>query len=255
MTATRRALVVDDEALARERVRHLLSRHSAWTVAGECADADAARAAIAQDRPDLVFLDISMPGESGVELAQSIADSTSPPAVVFVTAHEQFALQAFEVSALDYLVKPVDRERFDAMLARVERRLGDPAPPAWGVELRAVLDELRGGAGLRKRFVIRGPKGHYFVRTEDIESATAEGNYVALAAGGRVHLVRETMKSFLTKVDADTFMRVHRSAVVNVDRIARVEPLGHGEYRLTMQSGARLESSRAYSEALQALLR
>jgi two-component system LytT family response regulator len=114
---------------------------------------------------------------------------------------------------------------------------------------------LRAGTGFPPRFVVRGPKGHYFVRTEDIEVARADGNYVALLAGGRTHLVRETMKSFETRVDPARFVRIHRSTIVSIDRIAHIEPLGHAEYRVTMQGGGRFDSSRAYCHVLQALVR
>jgi two-component system LytT family response regulator len=247
-------LVVDDEPLARERLVQLLARHANFRVVGECADGDAALAAVDRERPAVVFLDVRMPGRSGVEVAQALADRDDAPAIVFVTAHDEFALAAFEVSALDYLVKPVDRERFAATLARVERRLGRLSPPPLAAELRAVLAELRAGTELPRRFVVRSPRGHYFVRVEDVETAVAEGNYVALGDGRRTHLVRETMKSFEAKVDPARFVRIHRSAIVSVDAIARVEPLGHGEYRVTMRSGARLESSRAYGDRIKALL-
>jgi two-component system, LytTR family, response regulator len=151
-------------------------------------------------------------------------------------------------------VKPVDRERFDQALARIERRFGERVPTRFNDDVRALLEELR-PTRRRERFVIRSPRGHYFVRTDDIETAVAEGNYIALMAGGRVHLTRETMKSFEASVDPARFIRVHRSTIVNVDRIARIEPLGHGEYRLTMASGARFESSRAYTDRLHSLLR
>ena len=255
MSAVQRVVIADDEALARERLRHLLARHDAYEIVAECVDGDDALAAVARERPDVLFLDISMPGRSGVDVAQALVETNATTAVVFVTAHEQFALRAFEVSALDYLVKPVDRERFDAMLARVERRLGRPATAAHADELRLLVEELRAGTGHRRRFAVRTPRGHYFVRAEDIECATADGNYVALLAGGRTHLIRETMKSFVGQLDPRVFVRVHRSVVVNVDRIARIEPLGHGEYRISMQGGSRFDSSRAYSESVHALLR
>jgi two-component system, LytTR family, response regulator len=255
VTTGRRVLIADDEPLARERLQSLLARHSGYQVVSECADGDEALEAIDRDRPDIAFLDISMPGRSGVEVAQALLEHDDPPTIVFVTAYDQFALQAFEVSAVDYLVKPVDRERFDQTLGRLERRLGDAASPRFDDDFRALLEELRPQPGHRKRFVVRSTRGHYFVRTEDIETAVAEGNYIALTAGGRVHLVRETMKTFEVSVDATQFVRIHRSTIVNIDRIARIEPLGHGEYRVTMTSGARFESSRAYSDRLHALLR
>jgi two-component system, LytTR family, response regulator len=251
----RRVLIADDEPLARERLRSLITRHSDYRVVSECADGDEALAAIERDRPDLAFLDISMPGRTGVEVAQALLEVDDAPAIVFVTAHDQFALQAFEVSAVDYLVKPVDRERFDQTLERIEKRFAQPVRARFDDEFRALLEELRPGPAHRKRFVVRSTRGHYFVRTEDIESAVAEGNYIALSAGGRTHLVRETMKTFESSVDPAHFVRIHRSTIVNIDRIARVEPLGHGEYRVTMTSGARFDSSRAYSDRLHALLR
>jgi two-component system, LytTR family, response regulator len=251
----RRVVIADDEPLARERLQSLLARHAGYRVVSECIDGDEALSAIDRERPDLAFLDISMPGRSGVEVAQELLDRDDAPVVVFVTAHDRFALQAFEVSAADYLVKPVDRERFDQTLARIERRLGEAPVKRYDDDFRALLEELRPTAGQRKRFVVRSTRGHYFVKTEDIETAVAEGNYIALSAGGRVHLVRETMKSFEASVDTRQFVRIHRSAIINIDRIARIEPLGHGEYRVTMTSGAKFDSSRAYTGRLQALLR
>jgi two-component system LytT family response regulator len=160
-------------------------------------------------------------------------------------------VRAFEVSAVDYLVKPVDRERFDRTLGRVRRRTGGPH----AAELRALLGALRAADADPVRFVVRDARGHYFVRLEDVESARAEGNYIALHDGQRLHLVRETLRRFEDRVDPARFIRIHRSTIVNLDRIARIEPEGHGEYRVVMRSGARLESSRAHSERLRALLR
>ena len=250
-----RVLVADDEPLARERLRLLLSRHPGYEVVAECVDGDEALAEIERLRPDVAFLDISMPGRNGVEVAPGLLAYRHAPAIVFVTAYDQFALRAFEVSAIDYLVKPVDRERFEQMLERVDRRADRVGHEPLGDEVRALLHELRTTSALPKRFVVRSPRGHYFVRAEDIETATAEGNYVALAAGGRIHLVRETMKSFESKVDPARFVRIHRSTIVSIDRIARIEPLGHGAYRITMLSGARFDSSPTYGARIQALLR
>jgi two-component system LytT family response regulator len=252
-SAMRRVLIADDEPLARDRMRELLSRHSGYTIVSECVDGDDALAAITRDKPEIAFLDISMPGKSGVDVAHALLEHDAPPIVVFVTAHDEFALQAFEVSAADFLVKPVDRERFDQMLKRLEKRLRAPGTRRFDDEFRALLEEIRPTSATR-RFVVRTPKGHYFVKAEDVESATAEGNYIALAAGGRQHLVRGTMKTFETSVNPAQFVRIHRSVIVAVDRIARVEPLGHGEYRVTMQSGARYDSSRGHGDRLRALL-
>jgi two-component system LytT family response regulator len=253
--AIHRVLVADDEPLARERLRLLLSRHPNYQVVAECTDGDEALAAITAQRPDVAFLDISMPGRTGVDVAHELLDDAEAPAIVFVTAYDQFALRAFEVSAIDYLVKPVDRERFDQTLLRVEQRVDRSGAAPLGDEVRALIHELRLTSGLPKRFVVRTPRGHYFVRAEDIETATADGNYIGLSASGRVHLVRETMKSFEAKVDPAHFVRIHRSTIVCIDRIARIEPLGHGAYRITMHSGARFDSSPTYGQRILSLLR
>jgi two-component system, LytTR family, response regulator len=250
----RRVIVADDEPLARERLSLLLSRHEGWRIVAECGDGVETLEAVERERPDLAFLDISMPGHSGVEVAHALLDRDRAPAIVFVTAHDQFALQAFEVSAMDYLVKPVDRERFDQMLARVERRLAGAGHGPRADDLLALIEQLREGGSHPRRFAIRSAKGHYFVRTESIEWARADGNYVALAAEGRTHLLRETMKTFETRLDPARFVRIHRSVIVAIDRIQRLEPLGHGAYRVTMQGGARFEASPRYNARIQALL-
>ena len=251
----RQVLVADDEPLARERIRFLLERHAGYRIVEESVDGDAALEAIARHRPDIAFLDISMPGRTGVDVAEALLDDPAAPAVVFVTAHDEFAVRAFEVAAVDFLVKPVDRERFDNMLTRVERRLTGSHAALSPDVLRSLLGALRTTHAFPERFVVRGARAHYFVRVEDIESATASGNYVQLAAEGRTHLVRETMRSFEEKLDPARFLRIHRSTILCVDRIARVEPLGHGLYRLIMKSGARFESSISYGARIQALLR
>jgi two-component system LytT family response regulator len=256
MTALTRVIVADDEPLARERIRMLLAPHSSFRIEAEADTGDEALLCVRRLQPHIVFLDISMPGRSGIDVAQELLGDERPPAVVFVTAHDEFAIQAFEVSAVDYLVKPIDRERFEQMLARVERRLASDALSATSRdELRALLDILRSNSGQRKRFVVRTPKGHYFVKLDDVESAVAQGNYLALVAGGRTHLVRETMKSLEAAASATEFVRIHRSVMLRIDAIGRIEPNGHGEYRVIMRSGASFESSRAYSDRLRALLR
>ena len=247
-------VIADDEPLARERVRMLLAAHDRFRIVAEAATGDEALSVVRHVRPDILFLDISMPGPSGVQVAQELLDDAKPPAVVFVTAHDEYAVQAFEVSALDYLVKPLDKDRFEQMLARVERRVSDGTTVRRD-ELLALLETLRPEGGFRKRFVVRTTKGHYFVLAKDVEAVVAEGNYVALSAAGRQHLVRETMKSVEDALDPAEFVRIHRSIIVRIDAIARVEPAGHGEYRVSMRSGATHDSSRAYSERLRALLR
>jgi two-component system LytT family response regulator len=267
--APRRVVIADDEPLARERLRQLLARHPGWEVAAECADGPAAVAAIGAARPDLVLLDVRMPGLDGLAVADAVAGATraggGAPAVVFVTAYDAFALPAFDVSAVDYLLKPVDRERFARALARVEARLAPHGPPA--AALRPADPTAAGGppdpAPHAQRFLVRSPRGHYFVPAADVAWVAAEGNYAALYAaprtplyaGGRAHLVRATMRALEARLDPAAFARVHRSAIVNVAHVERVVPLGRGEYRLHLAGGHQLETGRAYRSRLRALLR
>jgi two-component system, LytTR family, response regulator len=256
-TGVRRAIIADDEALARERLRQLLARHAEWSVVAECRHGAEAVEAILDQQPDVVFLDIRMPGLDGLEVAEAIAaddeGSGGGPAIVFVSAYDQFALRAFDLSAVDYLLKPVDRERFDRALARVASRLAS-GEAGTRPDVGALLQDVRAEQPFVHRFLVRSPRGYYFVRAEDVEWVEAEGNYAALHAGGRRHLVRQTMKTLEARLDPATFARVHRSAIVNATRVARAESLGHGEYRLQLASGARVDTSRAYSTRVHELL-
>lgn len=254
MTAARhRVLLADDEALARTRLRALLAPYERYEIVAECRDGDSVLASAAALEPDVVFLDIRMPGRNGIETAHALIERSFRPLIVFVTAFDEFALQAFEVSAVDYLVKPVDIDRFDLMLNRIERQLSGSLARPIVQNLRALLEDLRAGPTAVTRFLIRNPRGHYFVKAADIEFAQADGNYIALSAHRRTHLIRETMRAFEAKIDADRFLRIHRSIIVNIDEIARIESLGHSEYRVIMKSGVRLESSRTYADRFRAL--
>lgn len=271
--ARRRVVIADDEPLARERLKQLLARHPGWEVAAECRDGPAAVAAIRVARPDLVLLDVRMPGLDGLAVADAVAGTRraggGAPAVVFVTAYDAFALPAFDVSAVDYLLKPVDHERFARAIARVEDRLAPaPRPPHLpgrpgagpGGDHPEVADPPSGpGLPYTRRFLVRSPRGHYFVPAADVAWVAAEGNYVALhtprRAGARVHLVRATMRGLEARLDPAAFVRVHRSAIVGVAHVERVVPLGRGEYRLHLAGGHQLETSRAYRARLRALLR
>jgi two-component system LytT family response regulator len=251
-------VIADDEPLARERLRQLLARHAGWRVAAECRTGTEAVDAILAHRPAVVFLDIRMPGLDGLEVVDAITgDHGEPdagPAIVFVTAYDEFALRAFDVSAADYLLKPIDRERFDRTMARLEARLRS-GRAAERADVGAVLGELRSELPPLRRFLVHTSRGYHFVDVGDVEWVEAEGNYAALHAGGRVHLVRHTMKGLEARLDAATFARVHRSAIVNVARVTRAEPMGHGEYRLHLRSGACVETSRGYSEKVLEMLR
>lgn len=252
----RRVLIADDEPLARERIQLLLANHDAYEVVGESGDGTSAVDAILELRPDVVFLDIRMPGLSGIEVAQALdAEDEVAPVIVFVTAHDEFAIAAFDVSATDYLLKPVDRERFARALERVESRLSATRESGLDPALRTVLEKLQSQRDYPRRFLVRAARGYYFVKADDVEWVDAQGNYMRLHAVGRAHMIRATMKGFEQQLDPQRFVRVHRSAIVAVDCVERIEPHEHGEYKLTLRDGTRLTSSRAHSEALRRLLR
>ena len=251
-----RVVIADDEPFARERLRMLLAPHGSWAIVAECEHGLEAVDAIVRERPDLVFLDIRMPELSGVEVVQALEGESHPPLIVFVTAHEQYAVKAFEARALDYLLKPVDQERLTRALRSAEERLARPRPAVLAAELKDLLQSVSGEREYARRFLVRDAKGGlYFVRADDIDWIDARGNYAAIHAGSKAHLVRETMKALESKLDPAAFVRVHRSAIVQIDRISRLEPYAHGEYTITLRDGSTLRTSRAHSGRLQALLR
>jgi len=250
-----RVAIADDEPLARERLRGMLKEREGYTIVAECNDGVEAAAALALHDIDLLFLDVQMPGLDGFQILES-ADASPLPIIVFVTAFDDYALRAFDVSALDYLLKPFDRDRFERTLARVEERLTTRRAPGIPEELRELLRSLSATATPShvSRFPVRTNGEIYLVRVEDVDWINAEGNYVALHTAGRTHLVRDTIKSLETRLDPAKFMRVHRSAIINVDRLRKLQPYFHGEYVITLQDGTTLTSSRNYSERLRALL-
>jgi two-component system LytT family response regulator len=250
---TLRTIVVDDEPLPRQRVRDLVAQHPSLTLAGEATTGTEALDTIVELRPDLVFLDIQMPEIDGLQVAASLADD-SPPAIVFVTAFDEYAIRAFEVDAIDYLLKPVTPERFTAAVDRVLKRL-DRAESSPQGPIQALASKMAETQGFATRFVARRGAKHYFVKVSDIDWLDAEGNYVRLQTGETSHLVRETMKGVEARLDPAQFVRIHRSAIVAIDKIRSIEAREHGEYIVTMATGLRLVSSRGYTERVRQLLR
>jgi two-component system LytT family response regulator len=239
--------------LARDRLRRLLAARPGYRIVAECADGAAAVDAVISDRPDIVFLDIQMPELDGLAVVDAMQQSGGPlPVVVFVTAYDSYALGAFDAGAIDYLLKPVTDAKLDRALARANERLRGAGVQL--AELREVLEAVRQRSTLPTRFAVRDAKGIYFVATDDIDWVSADGNYVCLHVVGRKHLLRETMSAFEQQLDGKRFIRVHRSAIVNVERIARLDPHAHGEYVITLRGGERITSSRAYNAALRGML-
>lgn len=251
----RRVLIADDEPLARERVRRMLQSGGSYTIVAECRDGPATVEGILAHEPEIVFLDIKMPGLDGLEVLMALDDLRLPPAVVFVTAHDTHAVKAFEVGAVDYLLKPFDVERFAQGLARAEARLADGSGAAIDAQLKALLTSLKSRQKYPERFLVRATKHLYFVNAAEIEWVDGASNYVRLHIGGRSHLVRDTLTAIETKLPPERFVRVHRRAIVNLDYVATLKPSGHGDYRITLKDGTRIPLSRTYNEALRVLRR
>jgi two-component system, LytTR family, response regulator len=249
----RRVLIADDEPLARRRLRAMLARHPSYEVVAECGDGPSAVDRLIADTPDVLFLDVKMPGLDGFEVLAALREVERPPAIVFVTAFADRAVYAFDESAADFLLKPFDAERFDRAVQRIEQRLA-AGPAADGEGTRRALEAIP-SAEIADRFLVRGVNHLYFVRAGDVEWIDAAANYVRLHVGGRVHFVRATVKDIESRLDPGHFVRVHRSAIVNLDFVQRLEPYEHGEYVITMRDGARVQSSRTYAAKLRRAMR
>jgi two-component system, LytTR family, response regulator len=251
MAATHaRVLIVDDEPLARERLRMLLQDEQGIDVVGEAGDAATAAESIAAMSPDLVFLDVQMPGATGFDVISAVG-ADKMPMVVFVTAYDRYALRAFEVHALDYLLKPFDRERFRHALGRARRQLDGRASGDLERRLLAIVNDLKPSHGRVDRFVVKTGGRVFFVRSDEIDWIEAAGNYVKLHVGNDTHLFRETMNAVEARLDADLFFRIHRSHIVNIERIRELQPWFNGEYVVFLKNGTRLTLSRGYREKLQ----
>jgi two-component system LytT family response regulator len=247
-----RTLIVDDEPPARERIRSLLERRREIEIVGEAGSGGAAVAAIESLAPDLVFLDVQMPELDGFDVLAALPRRI--PAIVFVTAYDEFALRAFEVNAVDYLLKPIQEQRFTEAVDRVLERARAPDAERDQTRLRSLASDVQARRPLR-RFVVRQHSKVWFVRADDVDWIDADGNYLRLHIAGRVHLVRGAMRWAESELDPEQFYRIHRSAIVNIDRIASMEPHARGEYLVIMRDGARLVTSRAHRDRLKALLR
>ena len=249
-----RALVVDDEPLAREMIREMLAEDSDVEIVAECANGREAVDAIWSFRPDLVFLDIQMPELGGFEVLESLDPQTSPY-IIFVTAYDQYAVRAFEVHAFDYLLKPFDRERFNEALERARRQVEREETGDLGRRLLALVKDLRRDQPRAERLVVKSGGRLFFLRADEIDWVEAAGNYVRLHVGTTSHLLRETMNAIEGRLDPEKFFRIHRSRIVNMERIQELQPWLNGEYAVLLRTGTRLTLSRGYREKLQDRLR
>jgi two-component system LytT family response regulator len=252
-----KTLIVDDEPLARRRVRRLLAECDEVEVVGEVGDGRAAVTAIDELRPDLVFLDVQMPDLDGFGVLAEVA-AAAMPVVVFVTAYNEHALAAFEVSALDYVLKPFEKKRFEKALERALERLREKRSGLLQEQLAGLLkatqvEPAAAPAKTLKRLAVRRGERVSFVTLTEVDWLEADGPYVRLHVGKSSHLVRDSLKRLEKALDPAEFARVHRSAMVRIDRVEELRSLDHGEYEIALRGGARLKLSRSYRDVLERL--
>jgi len=250
-----RYLIVDDEAPSRANLRLALAAYPDWLLLAECDGAAAARTALAEHEVDVIFLDIQMPVESGLVLAREISRLRTPPLIVFVTAYSEHAVDAFEVHALDYLLKPLSDVRLAQAVERIAALLGQRQREAYGAALRDYVDAGAGQAAERlERINVRSVGRIEQIRVDDILWVESAGNYVELHLEGRAVLHRITLNRLEALLDPAVFLRVHRSAIVRRSQIARLETVGDGSYRLTLRCGAEVAVSERYLGALKSAM-
>ncbi len=245
-----RVLVVDDEPLARGMVREMLEHDPEAEIVGECCNGREAISAIKTLAPDLVFLDVQMPEFGGFDVLEAFRDQPLPR-VIFVTAYDQYAVRAFEVYALDYLLKPFDRERFMTAWERARIQISREQFDLRDQHIMALLEELKAGTRYIERLVVKTAGRVFFLDISDIDCIEAEGNYVRVHNGPRSYLLRETISGLESQLDPRKFLRIHRSAIVRIDKIKELQPWFHGEYHVILEGGKQFTLSRNYRSNLQ----
>lgn len=249
---TYRVIVVDDEPLARRGIVSRLQPYPQFEVCAECANGEDALHAIAEHQPHLVFLDVQMPEMDGFEMLGHLLEKERP-AVIFLTAFDQYALRAFDVHALDYLLKPIDDVRFTEAVERILRTLQMERDNTLSERLESLLSDLHAkpAFGSRQRFAVRNGKRISFVTANEVEWIEAQGDYAALHVGGKTHLLREPLHLLEQRLDSSSFVRIHRSTIVRIDRIAEMQALANRDCLLRLKDGTTLRVSRSYSDRLQ----
>lgn len=258
-----RTAVIDDEPVARRGICMLLADDPAIQIVGEAADANEAVELLERTEPDLVFLDVQMPGGDGFDVLRHVRPGAMP-VVVFVTAYDEHAVRAFEIHAIDYLLKPYDNARFAQALARAKEELRRRRGESLDARLTQLLAFLQ-QAGMTParagqpeptdRILVKSSGEIFFLKAEEIDWIEAEGDYMKFHVGGRTHLMRETMARLEARLDPKRFVRIHRSTIVNVDRLRKLSPTFAGEYAVVLHDGTKLRLSRGYHERIAALLK
>lgn len=247
------ALIVDDEPLAREGLRELLAKDPEISSVREARDGREAVKAIRVSSPDLVLLDVQMPEVDGFEVVRQVG-AEHMPAVIFVTAHDQYAIQAFEISALDYLLKPVIEERFVKALARAKSRIRSAFAAGANPQIISLLESISSSRRYLSRLAVRSAGKTILMSVDELDWIGGAENYVEVHAGRAAHLLHVTMSALERSLDPSVFLRIHRSIIVNCGRIKEMQPAAHGEYLITLRDGVRLQSGRTYAERLKAFV-
>lgn len=248
-----RVLLIDAEPSARKTLRELLELDAEVEVIGECSNGQEAIKAIQVQSPDLLFLEVHIPELGGFEVLEALQNG-SKPHIIFVTANDQYAARAFEVHALDYLLKPLTRERFEASWQRAKTHIMREKTGDLDQRLLALLEQINAGPKYLERLVIKDGGRIFFLDVEDIDWIEAEGNYVSVHSGKRVHLLRETISNLESQLDPKKFLRIHRSSIVRINCIKELRPWYHGEYHVILNDNTQLTLSRNYRDRLQEAL-
>lgn len=248
-----RTVIVDDEPLGRTVIREMLRGDAEIEIVGECANGHEAIAIMQEQKPDLLFLDVQMPEVDGFEVLAALA-AEQLPLIIFVTAYDQYAVRAFEVHAVDYLLKPFDRERFGKALQRAKTSLRQARSDEVTERILALLEEQKAKPKHLERLVIKANGRVFFLKTDEIDWIAAEGNYVCLHVKRESYLLRETISGLEAQLNPQKFARIHRSQIVNLDRIKELQAWSHGEYHVILHDGTQLTLSRNYRERLHELL-
>jgi two-component system LytT family response regulator len=246
-----RTLIADDEPLARRGVRLLLERDNGIEIVGEATGGVEAAELILSLRPDLVFLDVQMVGCDGFETLRRVGPAAAP-VVVFVTAYDEYAIRAFDVNAVDYLLKPYDDIRFAAALGRAKELVERKREDIVDTKLNRLIEHIKGEG--RDRILLKSSGEIIFLKTSEIDWVEAEGDYVKFHVTGRTHLMRGTMSALEERLDPMRFIRIHRSTIVNADRLKKLSPSFEGEYAVVLSDGTKLRLSRGYHDRIKALL-
>lgn len=249
-----RTLIIDDVALARQRLKRCLKADTEVEIVGECDNGEQAVAQIRSLAPDLIFLDVQMPALDGFGVLEALKDERAP-GVIFVTAYNEYAIQAFEVNALDYLLKPVDCERLSKAVKRAKSRLAQSnSVDDLDLRFRAMLEDIKTGSKYIKRLTIKLTGRTVLLPVDEIDWIETHGNYLKVHAGRESHLIRATMQSLETKLNPEKFVRVHRSVIVNVEKVKEIYPRSNGDQDLVLQNGRQLMLSRNYRDKFFTLL-